>query len=66
MTRGRFFHERSNLPVLCLPNLACVICHEILVLFAVDNTVFPYLSNQSTDHYDIFNGCYLCKIKENL
>ena len=31
-----------------------------------DNAVFPYLGNRWTDHYQIFNSCYLWKINANL
>ena len=26
----------------------------------------PYLSNHSTDHYQIFSSCYLCQMKAKL
>ena len=32
----------------------------------VDNTVCPYITNQSTDHYQIFSSCYFCQIKARL
>ena len=32
----------------------------------VDNTVCPYLSNHSTDHYQIFSSCCLCQMKAKL
>ena len=32
----------------------------------VDNTVCPYLSNHSTDHYNIFSSCYVCQMKAKL
>ena len=32
----------------------------------VNNTERPYLSNHSTDHYQIFSSCYLCEMKARL